>query len=146
MALDRDIYWVGRQWAVTGFGIQAIDQRLKGNFDVEASCLWDETAIERKRALAWLNGPDFDRALEIARARYPEPPRKKLPLVESVLEMIQPAAPEPEKAAPPPLAAQARPEKPAAVPPPPPPLRVDPLLAVRMERASAKFLQIWRVR
>src|ERR1700758_1536804 len=98
MALDRDIYWVGRQWAVTGFGIQAIDQRLKGNFDIEASRLWDETAIERKRALGWLNGPDFDRALEIARARFPEPPHKKLPLVESVLEMIQPAAAEPERA------------------------------------------------
>jgi len=23
MALHRDIYWVGRQWAVTGYGIQA---------------------------------------------------------------------------------------------------------------------------
>ena len=35
MALHRDIYWVGRQWAVTGFGVQAVDQRLKGTFDIE---------------------------------------------------------------------------------------------------------------
>jgi hypothetical protein len=145
MALDRDIYWVGRQWAVTGFGIQAIDQRLKGSFDIEVARLWDEISVERTRGLAWLNSDDFNKALEIARARHPEPQRKKLPLVESVLKMMQPAAAEPAKvAAPLPLVAEARAEKPAAVTPSP--LRVDPLLAVRMERASAKFLQTWRIR
>jgi hypothetical protein len=144
MALDRDIYWVGRQWAVTGFGIQAIDQRLKGNFDIEVAWLWDDIAIERTRSLAWLNAADFDKALETARARHPEPPRKKLPLVESVLKMIQPVAPAPEKVAPPPSIADVKHDESAAVTPPP--LRVDPELAVRMERASAKFLQMWRVR
>ncbi len=39
MALHRDIYWVGRQWAVTGFGVQAVDQRLKGAFDVEVGAI-----------------------------------------------------------------------------------------------------------
>lgn len=144
MALHRDIHWVGRQWAVTGFGIQAIDQRLKGSFDIEMSRLWDDIAVERTRALAWLNAADFDKALEIARARHPEPARKKLPLVESVLKMIQPAAPEPVKTAPAPLVVKAAEEEPPAVTPAP--LRVDPLLALRMERASAKFLQMWRVR
>jgi hypothetical protein len=144
MALHRDIYWVGRQWAVTGFGIQAIDQRLKGSFDIEMSRVWDEFAVERTRALAWLNAADFDKAIEIARARYPEPVRKKLPLVESVLKMIQPAAPEPPKVEPPPLAVEAVEEPPAAVTSLP--LRVDPLLAIRMERAPAKFLSMWRVR
>ena len=156
MALDRDIYWVGRQWAVTGFGIQAIDQRLKGSFDIEVARVWDDIVVERIRALAWLNAADFDKALEIARARYPEPPRKTLPVVESVLKMIQPAAPLPEKIAPSPpriaevaavkepLIAEVRAEKPAAVVPPA--LRVDPLPALRVERASAKFLQMWRVR
>ncbi len=71
MALHRDIYWVGRQWAVTGFGIQAIDQRLKGSFDIEVSRVWDEIVVERTRALAWLNAADFDKAIEIARARHP---------------------------------------------------------------------------
>jgi hypothetical protein len=144
MALHRDIYWVGRQWAVTGFGIQAIDQRLKGSFDIEVSRLWDDIAVERTRALAWLNAADFDKAIEIARARYPEPAHKKLPLVESVLRMMQPAGPEPQKVAPPPLTAEAAEEEPASVTPPP--LRVDPLPALRMEHASAKFLQMWRVR
>jgi hypothetical protein len=144
MALHRDIYWVGRQWAVTGFGIQAIDQRLKGSFDIEIARLWDDVAVERTRGLAWLNAADFDKAIEIARARHPEPPRKKLPLVESVLKMIQPAAAQPEKPAPLPRVARAADKEPASVAPPP--LRVDPLLALRMDRASAKFLQMWRVR
>jgi hypothetical protein len=32
MALHRDIYWVGRQWAVTGAGIQAVDQKRRRGF------------------------------------------------------------------------------------------------------------------
>jgi hypothetical protein len=145
MALHRDIYWVGRQWAVTGFGVQAIDQRLKGSFDIEVSRLWDDIAVERIRALAWLNAADFDKALEIARARHPEPARKTLPLVESVLKMIQPAAaPEPKKIAPAPSVVEPAEEEPAAVTPPR--LGMDPLPALHMERASAKFLQMWRVR
>jgi hypothetical protein len=90
MALHRDIYWVGRQWAVTGFGVQAVDQRLKGAFDVEVARLWDVDLPQRMRALAWLKADDFDKALNIARARFPEPPRKSLPLVESILELIPP--------------------------------------------------------
>ena len=144
MVLHRDIYWVGRQWAVTGFGIQAIDQRLKGNFDIEVSRLWDDMSVERTRVLAWVNAADFDRALEIARERHPEPQRKRLPLVESVLEMIQPATAEPEKAAPPRPVVQTGIDEPAVAPPLP--LRVDPVLAMRIDRASAKFLQTWRVR
>jgi len=143
MALDRYIYWIGRQWAVTGFGIQAVDQRLKGGFDIEVAELWNDIAVERTRGLAWVNAADFDKALEIARARHPEPAREKLPLVESVLKMIQPAAIEPERADPP-LVVEAKREE--AVPVPQSPLRVDPLLAIRMERAPAKFLQMWRVR
>src|ERR1700761_5051305 len=123
MALHRDIYWVGRQWAVTGFGIQAIDQRLKGSFDIEIARVWDDIAVERTRALAWLNAADFDKALEIARGRHPEPPHRKLPLVESVLKMIQPAALEPSKMAPSPLVVEAAEGEPASVAPPP--VRVD---------------------
>jgi len=100
MALHRDIYWVGRQWAVTGFGVQAVDQRLKGTFDIEVAHLWDDDLPKRMRALAWLKADDFDKALDIARARHPEPPRKSLPLVESILEMI-PAAGRSEVSKPP---------------------------------------------
>src|ERR1700761_6823384 len=89
MALHRDIYWIGRQWAVTGSGVQAIDQRLKGVFDIEVSRLWDDDLSDRLRAHAWLKAADFDKALGVARARFPEPPRKSRPLVESILNLIQ---------------------------------------------------------
>src|SRR5437764_4401933 len=75
MALHRDIYWVGRQWAVTGYGLQACDQKQKGKFDIEASRLWEDGLIETMQAKEWLNAADFDKGLEIARKRYPEPPR-----------------------------------------------------------------------
>lgn len=141
MGLHRDIYWVGRQWAVTGFGVQAVDQRLKGAFDVEAGRLWDDDLPRRMRALAWLNPEDFDKALELARARFPEPPRRHLPLVESVLELMQPAA-EPAKAAA--SIVEARPA--AESNPLPRTLVAAAPLNFRLDRASAKFLPRWRVR
>lgn len=79
MALHRDIYWVGRQWAVTGHGIQACDQKQKGQFDIEASKIWEDGVQERVRALSWLNSEDFDKAISVARKYYPEPPRKAPP-------------------------------------------------------------------
>src|ERR1700743_3151511 len=99
MALHRDIYWIGRQWAVTGFGLQAVDQRLKGAFDLEVIKLWEDDLPRRMRSLAWLNADDFNKALDLARGRFPQPPRKSLPLVDSVLEMIQPVKAEPAKPA-----------------------------------------------
>ena len=50
MALHRDIYWVGKQWAVTGYGVQACDQKKKGQFDIEASRLWEDGVLESLRA------------------------------------------------------------------------------------------------
>ena len=146
MALHRDIYWVGRQWAVTGFGIQAVDQRLKGAFDVEVARLWEDDLPQRMSALAWLNLDDFNKALEVARARFPAPPRKNLPLVESVLELIQPVSAEPAKPSESLMETSMPPAKPAAIAAievPKPEIRV---LAMRMERASAKFLPQWRIR
>jgi hypothetical protein len=153
MALHRDIFWVGRQWAVTGFGLQAVDQRLKGAFDVEAARLWEDDLPQRMRALAWLNANDFDKALDLARTRFPQPPRKSLPLVESVLELIQPVTVEPAKPAASIVEATPIPETrplpctlqstPAAIAPPPAKAQS---LNLRIERASAKFLPSWRVR
>ncbi len=73
MALHRDIYWLGRQWAVTGAGIQAVDQRRNGAFDIEISKLWDEDLADRMRGQAWFNLEDFGKALAVARIRYPVP-------------------------------------------------------------------------
>ena len=50
MALHRDIYWVGRQWAVTGYGVQACNQRQKSQFDIEGARLWEPGVVERLQA------------------------------------------------------------------------------------------------
>jgi hypothetical protein len=144
MALHRDIYWVGRQWAVTGVGVQAVDQRLKGAFDIEVARLWDDDLPQRMRGLAWINIDDFNKALEVAHARFPAAPRKSLPLVESVLELIQPAPAAPAKTiASSPTESSLRASDIAPVKLPKPNI---PLLALRMERATAKFLPQWRVK
>jgi hypothetical protein len=149
MALHRDIFWVGRQWAVTGFGLQAVDQRLKGAFDVEGTRLWEDDLPQRMRALAWLNADDFNKALDLARGRFPQPPRKSLPLVESVLELIQPVLSEPLRPAasiveaPPILETRPLPSMPAPIELP---LAKPRPLNLHIGHASAKFLPSWRVR
>jgi hypothetical protein len=119
MALHRDIYWVGRQWAVTGYGMQAVDQKLKGEFDIEASRLWDEGLPERMHAQKWFNAEDFGKGLAIARARYPEPPRQAAPSEPSV----------------------SRPEDSAPVEPP---KSVAPIFEMRIRGWPAKFVRPWR--
>ena len=144
MPLHRDIFWVGRQWAVTGFGVQAIDQRLKGAFDIEASRLWEDDLTERMHAQPWLNAADFDKALTVARTRFPEPPRKALPLIDSVLELIQPAPAQPPKpATPSPQACAAVSEQAEAEPAT---LRVPALPPLHAEGRLARFLPQWRIR
>ena len=122
MALHRDIYWVGKQWAVTGFGVQACDQKQKSKFDIEASRLWQDGVLDSVRTLKWLNADDFDRALDVARKYYPEPPRKADPPV-SV------SAPLPK--------ANDRVE---------PPKPVIPVFQMRINGWPAKFQSMWRVR
>jgi hypothetical protein len=144
MALHRDIFWVGRQWAVTGFGVQAIDQRLKGAFDIEVSRLWEDDLAERMHAHAWLNAADFDKALTAARTRFPELPRKTLPLVDSVLELIQPAPPELLTPATPPSQDGLPPSE--AAPAEPPPQVAVPIPALQAQGRLARFLPQWRIR
>jgi hypothetical protein len=88
MALHRDIYWVGRQCAVTGYGIQTCNQKQKSSFDIEGSRLWEDGVLERIRAEKWLNSEDFDKALEVARKYYPEPPRKAGPRGEGLPGLV----------------------------------------------------------
>ena len=129
MALHRDIFWVGRQWAVTGSGIQAVDQRLRSEFDVDILRLWDDGLCERMREHPWFVAEDFEKALAMARARYPAPPEKTLP-------RTSPKAPAPE-------AQLSSPAKSAPIAPPQPVVQT---LRWRIERESARFLPQWRVR
>ena len=163
MALHRDIHWIGRQWAVTGHGMQLIDQKLQGSFDVEAARLWDESLIASMRAKEWLNAADFDKGLAVARARYPQPPGTVTPLAEAMpVPAIKPIAPPPvaklkaSKPDEPPkpdrldripqaLAAPAPPPSVVATPDPiEPPQATTPDFHMRFD-GHAKFTRPWRV-
>src|SRR5689334_21803834 len=72
MALHRDIFWIGRQWAVTGFGMQAINQKHNGEFDIPIERLWDDDLSDMPSTQKWFNPDDFNKGLAVARARYPQ--------------------------------------------------------------------------
>ena len=129
MPLHRDIYCVGRQWAVTGYGMQAIDQKLDGIFDIEVSGLWDDSLTERMHALKWLNVADFDKGLAAARKHYPEPARQAAPPEESASRLNEESASRLEDGA-----AAGQP-KPAAE-----------TFDMRSEGLPAKFVSPWRIR
>ena len=79
MPLHRDIFWIGRQWAVTGFGMQAINQKHGGQFDIPVERLWDDNLLTGVRGQKWFNPDDFAKGLAIAQARHPKPPPKPAP-------------------------------------------------------------------
>ena len=69
MGLHRDIYWLGRQWAVTGYGIQAVDQKRFGRHDVEAARIDDVEVIVALEAFDWFDAEDFREAVRQAKRR-----------------------------------------------------------------------------
>jgi len=121
MALHRDIFWLGRQWAVTGYGVQACDQRQRGEFDIEASQLWEDRVEGSLRAKDWLNVEDFDKALAVARKRYPPPPQEAACLEQS-LSHLKDGDPLEHR----PKSAQ--------------------IFDMRLDGLSAKFGPLWRIR
>jgi hypothetical protein len=140
MALHRDIFWIGRQWAVTGFGMQAINQKHGGQFDIAIERLWDDDLLDALLGQKWFNPDDFAKGLAIAQARHPKPPSPALPplpvqtLLKSTIasaEAAPPAAAAAETADPDPL-------KPAQATPS--------LLQMGTTGHSAKLLRVWRVR
>ncbi|MEA2919836.1 MAG: hypothetical protein QOJ15_11917 [Bradyrhizobium sp.] len=136
MALHRDIYWVGRQWAVTGYGMQAVDQKLKGKFDIEVFRLWEDGLSESIRAEARLNIDDFEKALAVARKHYPQAPQRAAPPEAGVLDLIEAVLTE---NGPKPTGAK---QAPAEQPKP----AVPPTFDMRIESWPAKFVPQWRVR
>ena len=80
MALHRDIFWLGRQWAATGYGVQAVAEKLEGKFDVEASRLWEEGLSKPMLSEPWFNLSDFSEALDVARTRLIRTPTVSRPL------------------------------------------------------------------
>ena len=148
MPLHRDIFWIGRQWAVTGFGMQAINQKHGGQFDIPIERLWDDDLPDAVCEQKWFNADDFNKGLAVARARYPRSLATPAPPKTRRLASATTAAPAPPVAPPvePPniVAAEATP-KPAAPleperPAPPQPLRMS-LLG-----HPGKLLKVWRAR
>ncbi|MFT4121661.1 hypothetical protein [Bradyrhizobium sp.] len=120
MALHRDIFWVGRQWAVTGSGVQAVDQRLRGVLDIELARLWDDDYVQSRRAKPGVNAADFDKAVAVARERYP-----KAPVVAPVIaQRDKLSAAESTSAA----------------------NEFEPAMKLRAEGSLARFLPQWRIR
>ena len=151
MALHRDIFWIGRQWAVTGHGMQLIDQRLEGAFDIEVARLWDDDLIKSLRAKAWLKAEDFDKGLAVARTRHPRLQAVSTSATAPPAPAIEPVAPPP----PPKLerSATVEPQQPSLAPPEavsPQPLPIEPPkqqspdLQMKID-GGARFARPWRV-
>ena len=148
MALHRDIFWIGRQWAVTGHGMQLIDQRLEGAFDIEAARLWDDDLIESLRAKAWLKAEDFDKGLAVARMRHSQPQAGSTSAVAPPPTPIEPvASPLPPKLERPATVEPPQPP-PEAVSPQPlpiePPKQQSPDMQMKID-GGARFARPWRV-
>ena len=92
--------------------------------------LSERGVLERLRAETWLNIEDFEKAVEVARKYYPEPPR-------------QAAKPEPRvpQLKPADLTAMPKTDGPAA-----PPIAAAEKFEWRIESWPAKFVRTWRIR
>jgi hypothetical protein len=134
MALHRDIFWIGRQWAVTGFGMQAINQKHGGQFDIAIERLWDDDLPDGLRDQKWFNPDDFAKGLAIAQARHRKPPSRPAPPPVQNTTSAEAAPPE---------AAVAK----AADPDPLKPVEAMPsLLQMSASGHTAKLLRVWRMR
>jgi hypothetical protein len=74
VVLHRDVYWLGKQWAVTGYGVQAVSKKHNMKFDIDVSQIWNEDLDAPMRDQPWFDAADFAEALEHARKRAQESP------------------------------------------------------------------------
>ena len=68
--VSKPIYWQGRQWAVTNYGVEARD----GTYVIDKTRLWEEEKrygwVRHMAGKNWVDLPDFAEALRIARRHY----------------------------------------------------------------------------
>jgi hypothetical protein len=71
--LSLPIYWQGRQWSVTPFGIECRD----GTYVIQKTRLWENEErygwVMHMFGKCWIDLPDFAEALRIARRRWRRP-------------------------------------------------------------------------
>jgi hypothetical protein len=72
--LHRDVFWLGSQWAVTGYGIQAISKKFAMRFDIEASRIFEDGLDAPMQSEPWFDPADFSAALAVARRLSRERP------------------------------------------------------------------------
>lgn len=77
--LHKDIFWLGRQWAVTGYGIQAVNRKLEMKFDIPIIRIWDEELANSMRDESRVDSEDFNDAVKITGNRF----KKTAPLSSS---------------------------------------------------------------
>jgi hypothetical protein len=69
--VSKPIFWTGRQWAVTGHGIEARD----GTYTIAKNRVWEESDgygwVDHMSEKEWVDMADFKEALEIARQHWP---------------------------------------------------------------------------
>jgi hypothetical protein len=146
MALHRDIFWIGRQWAVTGFGMQTINQKHGGEFDIPIERLWDDDLPKAACEQKWFNADDFNKGLAVARARYPQSCARPEPL-QPVKPQASATTAAPAPAAPPVIPSVDAPAiVPALVAPEPvkPEKPVPPFTRMSLLGHPAKLLRVWR--
>jgi hypothetical protein len=135
--------------------------------DIEVNRLWEDDVLEGLRAHKWLNIEDFDKAISIARKRFPEPPRKIAPPEDTVApalpiapappieplpqtpkQVATPEAPRPRKVDPvePPPAPPVAQQAPAIKKPDSEPTKPVPPKFHMLFSGYAKFIRPWRVR
>ena len=68
--LSQPIYWQGRQWSVTAYGIECRD----GTYVIEKERIWENEErygwVMHLRSKEWCDLEDFAEALRIARRRW----------------------------------------------------------------------------
>jgi hypothetical protein len=69
---SKPVYWMGRQWAVTSYGVEARD----GTYPIEARRIWEDNEgwgwVHQMEEKNWVDLPDFVEALRLARQRWPK--------------------------------------------------------------------------
>lgn len=75
-ALSELIYWTGKQWVVTSYGIEARD----GTYIIAKTRLWRQTGthdwIAHMQEKDWVDIGDFHEALIFAREKFGYHPKK----------------------------------------------------------------------
>lgn len=78
--LSEPIFWTGRQWAVTSYGVEARD----GTYPVAKDRLWEDNEgygwVDHLSEKDWVDLPDFVEALRLARQRQLRPDVEHQPL------------------------------------------------------------------